>query len=156
MGPPLGWTHNGLPLQLSSHTPGHQSLLLGKTSLSRMKVEDVPHLTPVLELNEHFACKISTKYNLALTVKCIKDALKNDPEDLQLFKEPSLFGHFLDVPNHYEHLSQVIWLLLIRQARCEGSVTWEDETMANDAHTDIGVTSYDEATARHVLRLSLS
>ena len=73
-----------------------------------------------MEPNENFACKISAKYRLALTVNCIKEVLKNDLEDLQWFKKQSPFGHFLDVPNHYEHSSQVTWLLLIHQACCEG------------------------------------
>ncbi|PON40566.1 hypothetical protein TorRG33x02_340120 [Trema orientale] len=90
------------------------------TQTDHPQVEDVPCLTPILEPNEYFACKISTKSRLALTINCIKEAVKNDLEDLQWFKEQSPFGHFLDVPDHYEYSSQVMWLLLIRQACCEG------------------------------------
>ncbi|PON64245.1 hypothetical protein PanWU01x14_125590 [Parasponia andersonii] len=46
------------------------------------QIEDIPRLTLILEPNKHFAYKISTKYHLALTVNCIKEALKNDLEDL--------------------------------------------------------------------------
>ena len=78
-----------------------------------LQIEKIPRLKPILEENEHFECKISIKSQIDKVTKLINNVLKNDPTNLQLFKE-SPFGHFLDLSNNYEHSSQVMWLLLIR------------------------------------------
>lgn len=83
-----------------------------------LQIEKIPRLKPILEENEHFECKISIKSQIDKVTKLINNVLKNDSTNLQLFKE-SPFGHFLDLSNNYEHSSQVMWLLLIREADCD-------------------------------------
>ena len=83
-----------------------------------LQIEKIPRLKPILEENEHFECKISIKSQMDKVTKLINNVLKNDSTNLQLFKE-SPFGHFLDLSNNYEHSSQVMWLLLIREAYCD-------------------------------------
>ena len=81
-------------------------------------MEDIPRLIPILGANEHFECKISMKCPLTQTVKFIRDILKDNPTDLQWLKEETQFGHFLNISYHYKHSSQMMWLLLVRQAQC--------------------------------------
>lgn len=82
-------------------------------------MEQITPLLPVLELKEHFQCKLTLKCPFPSIIKCIVDALKGNPEDLEWFQKESPFGHFLDIPNHYEHSSQMMWMLLLRQANVD-------------------------------------
>ena len=82
-----------------------------------LQMEKISRLEPILKENEHFECKISIKSRMDEITRHISDVLKNDPTHLKLFKE-SPFGHFLDISDYYRHFSQVMWLLLVREADC--------------------------------------
>lgn len=82
------------------------------TNMPKVSAKDIKSLKLILSEEQHFSCKISIQSNFKEICNLIKENLNR--RELERFRETQ-FGHLLDVPDHYQHSSQLMWFFILRQ-----------------------------------------
>ncbi|GMN49308.1 hypothetical protein TIFTF001_018478 [Ficus carica] len=77
-------------------------------------VEEIESLRLILVEEEHFYCKISIRSRFHDYCKHIKECLHE--QEMERFRETQ-FGHLIDVPDHHQHSSQLLWYFILRQVK---------------------------------------
>ncbi|GMN63954.1 hypothetical protein TIFTF001_033013 [Ficus carica] len=95
------------------------------TEVPMISAEDFKLLRLVLPKREHFSCRITAKSKFKEICGLIKEKLSK--RELERFRETQ-FGHLLDMPDHYQHSSQLMWFFILRQIE-----TKKDEESLNKA-----------------------